>query len=116
MATQVAAIDRRIIGVMLDSNLVAGALTFVAGIPPLQALYVLNELHKASVHMQLLVTVEECGTGVVCNEVDFNAPIGIEANSILHDARCCGSIDTYQLETMPMKVNRVTLAARIIEC
>jgi hypothetical protein len=50
-------------------------------------LNVLNELHKARVHMQLLVTVEERGAGVVRNEIDLNAPIGVEANSILHDAR-----------------------------
>jgi hypothetical protein len=37
--------------------------------------------------MQLLVTVEERGAGVVRNEIDLNAPIGVEANSILHDAR-----------------------------
>ena len=62
------------------------------------------------------MTVEEGGTGIVRNEINFDTPIGIEPNRILHDARCCYAIDADKLRTMPMEMDWMAVTARIVEC
>jgi hypothetical protein len=66
------------------------------------ALRIFEQCHESEVHVQLLVTMEECQPRVIGNEIECELLESCQHHHILDDARGRPTVDLGQLETVPM--------------
>jgi hypothetical protein len=69
--------------------------------------------HKAEVHVQLLVAVEQGEAGIVGNEVDLGFLVSAHHHNVFHHAGGWLSGDPREFEAVPMQMNRVDVITRI---
>ena len=74
---------------------------------------ILNQLHEAEVHVQLLVAVEERRTRVVGDEIKLDLLKPAEHNDILNDPSGQFVADAHQFETVAVQMQRMHIVARI---
>ena len=73
---------------------------------------VLHQRHKAEVHMELHVAVEEREAWVIRDKIDFSTLTAWNIDRVLANSCGCFSSDARQFKSMAMKMNRVTTACR----
>src|SRR5271165_6771662 len=74
---------------------------------------ILNQLHEAEVHVQLLVAVEERRTPVVGDEIELDLLKPAEHHDVLNDPGGRLAADAHQLEAVAVQMQRMHIVARI---
>lgn len=70
-------------------------------------LRVIHHDHETIVHMQLLVAMEECRSGIVRHKINFRAAETRDGDHILHHSGRALSRDIDQFKAMPVQMNDV---------
>ncbi len=77
---------------------------------------VAEEHHESEVHVTLVVAMEESRAGIVRDEVDVGGGVcGDHEHVFIQPGKLC-SVQTGDLESMPMKMKRVIVRAAIESC
>src|SRR6266849_5755568 len=77
------------------------------------SLHIIEERHKAEVHVQLLVAVEEREAGVIRNKIYFGFLVASEHHDIFQYSRRWLSCQAGQLETMAVEVDGMNIVTRV---
>ena len=65
--------------------------------------------------MHLLMAVEECQAGIICDQVYFELRVGLNNYDVLKYSGHLGAFDVRQLKSVPVQVQRMRLIAAVIE-
>ena len=69
--------------------------------------HVIKEGHEAKIHVQLLMTMKESGTGVVRHEIHSHLLVASQHHYVLEQTCCRSSSYAYELKTVTVQMNRV---------
>src|SRR5208283_5077941 len=76
-------------------------------------LNVIEQCHKAEVHVQLLVAVEQGEARIVRNEVDLDFLVAADHRHIFDHSRSRQTGNPRQLKAVPMQMDRMNIVAGI---
>ena len=74
---------------------------------------ILNQLHEAEIHVQLLVAVKERRTRVVGDEIELDLLKPAKHHDVLNNPSGRFAADAHQLEAVAVQMQRMDIVARI---
>src|ERR1700736_1738186 len=74
---------------------------------------VVEQCHKAKIHMQLLMAMKQRESRIVCGEVDFHFLVAAYHDHVLHDAGQRFSRNLGEFEAVPVQMDWMDVVAGI---